>query len=152
MVAACGVTMVEDPDPGRGRGPAERADFAERGERPPAPDLPAYLRDPLERQPPDRLEAVAAYASALASWKRGEQNEAAQRRREAEVVDDAALDDLEARGVSTDPDDYDGVPDSGAYVTVKEPKDGYRYYYWQWREGDAWKNEYIGPVDPKGDS
>jgi hypothetical protein len=24
-----------------------------------------------------------------------------------------------------------------------------KYYYWQWREGDTWKNEHIAPVNPR---
>lgn len=57
---------------------------------------------------------------------------------------------LEESGVSTDPADYEAVPTSGAYITVKTTKQtsetAYRYYYWQWREGDTWKNAYIAPV------
>jgi len=56
---------------------------------------------------------------------------------------------LDEREISTDPDDYEDVPTSGAYITVKETKPGYRYYYFQWREEDTWKNEYIAPVTPK---
>lgn len=120
-------------------------------DRPPAPDLPNYLREPLERQPPGRLDAVASYASALAAWKREEREADVARRRAEDAVDEADREELEERGISTDPADYEDVPASGAYVTVKETKPGYRYYYFQWREGDAWKNEYIAPVDPTGD-
>ena len=122
-------------------------------ERPTPPDLPTYLLDPLDRQPASRLEDVAAYASALAAWKRGADEADAAHRRAAESVDEEALATLDERGVSTDPDDYDDVPANGAYVTVKTTKqsggNAYRYYYWQWRDGGAWKNEYIAPVDPK---
>jgi len=151
------------------------------GGRPAPPDLPAYVLDPLERQSPERLAALARYARALASWKRdaaggadpGESGRPAERagtdaaggdgqnadRPNAASDDPGAgpgrsvdADDLEAldeRGVSTDPSSYEGVPDDGAYVTIKEPKPGYRYYYWQWRDGDSWKNQYIGPVDAR---
>ncbi len=119
-------------------------------EKPPAPDLPAYVREPLEKQSPDRLEAIAAYASALAAWKRDERERELEQRRTEEAVDEDELDELERRGVSTDPADYEGVPSSGAYVTIKETKPGYRYYYWQWRDGEEWLNEYIAPVQPKG--
>ena len=44
-------------------------------------------------------------------------------------------------------DDVSEDVPAGAYVTVKETKPGYKYYYWQWRDGDSWKNEYIGPVE-----
>ncbi|MCT9098402.1 hypothetical protein [Haloarchaeobius sp. HME9146] len=116
-------------------------------DRPEAPELPAYVLDPLENQSPERLEAIASYARALAGWKRQAQDSDAAERRESESVDEADVAALAERGVSTDPADYDEVPTQGAYITVKETKPGYRYYYWQWREGDSWKNRYICPVE-----
>jgi hypothetical protein len=120
-------------------------------ERPTPPDLPAYLLDPLERQSPARLDDVEAYAAALAAWKRRKREAETERERAAESVDRKELARLAARDVSTDPADYERVPADGAYVTIKETKPGYRYYYWQWRAGDSWENEYIAPVDPAGD-
>lgn len=116
-------------------------------ERPTPPDLPTYLIEPLDRQSPSRLDAVAGYASALAAWKRRERDADAARKRAAESVDGETLERLAERDVSIDPAYYDGVPASGAYVTVKRTKPGYRYYYWQWRTSDGWANEYIAPVD-----
>jgi len=117
----------------------------------PAPDLPKYLREPLEKQSPRRLEEIASYARELAEWKREQHQRELKRRRADEEVDEEQLDELEERGISTDPKDYEDIPESGAYITVKTTKETdekkYRYYYWQWREGDSWKNEYIGPVD-----
>jgi hypothetical protein len=122
-------------------------------EKPPAPNLPKYLREPLEKQSPERLEVVATYASELAEWKRQQRQGDLERRRAEEEVDEDQLEELEERGVSTDPTDYDDVPTSGAYITVKTTKQTaqkkYQYFYWQWREGDSWKNEYIAPVDPQ---
>jgi hypothetical protein len=118
-------------------------------EKPPAPDLPKYLREPLEKQSSERLELVASYATDLAEWKREQREAELERRRKEEEVDEDDLEDLEERDVSTDPEDYDDVPSSGAYITVKETKPGYRYYYFQWRDGDTWENEYIAPVNPK---
>lgn len=121
--------------------------------KPPAPDLPKYLREPLENQSPDRLEAVATYARELAEWKREQRATELQRRRAEDAVDEDELEELAEREISTDPADYEGVPASGAYITVKTTKEAgdkaYRYYYWQWREGDSWKNEYIAPVNPE---
>lgn len=121
--------------------------------KPPAPDLPKYLREPLEKQSPERLETVATYAQELAEWKRQERQDELERRRAEEEVDEEQLAELEDREVSTDPADYEDVPASGAYITVKTTKQTaqkeYRYYYWQWREGDSWKNEYIAPVNPQ---
>jgi hypothetical protein len=121
--------------------------------KPPVPDLPKYLREPLEKQSPERLETVATYAQDLADWKRQQHQDELERRRAEEEVDEEQLADLEEREVSTDPADYEDVPASGAYITVKTTKQTgqkeYRYYYWQWREGDSWKNEYIAPVNPQ---
>jgi hypothetical protein len=120
--------------------------------KPPAPDLPKYLREPLEKQSPERLEMVATYARDLADWKRQQRQDDLERRRAEEEVDEEQLAELEDREVSTDPADYDDVPATGAYITVKTTKrtsqKEYRYFYWQWREGDSWKNQYIAPVTP----
>ncbi|WP_435361919.1 hypothetical protein [Haloarchaeobius sp. DFWS5] len=115
-------------------------------EKPSPPDVPSYARDPLERQSPSTLEDIAAYAKSLAVWKREQRDGEFARQRASEEIGDAALVALEKRGISTDTAEYDDVPSTGAYITVKETKPGYRYYYWQWRDGDAWKNEYIAPV------
>lgn len=122
-------------------------------EKPLPPELPKYLREPLEKQSPERLETVAEYANALAEWKRQQRQQELERRRAEEEIDEEELEELEGRDVSTDPEDYEDVPASGAYITVKTTKrtekKAYRYYYWQWREGDSWKNEYIAPVNPQ---
>ena len=119
-------------------------------ERPSGPNLPAHVRDAVDELSVEELEDLADYAQALANWKR-EQLPASPDTAPEDAVDDDVVEDLEGQGVSVDPDDYDDVPATGAYITVKEPKQGYRYYYWQWRDGDSWKNEYIAPVNPKGD-
>ena len=125
----------------------------EPGGRPRAPDIPKYLREPLEKQPSERLETVAAYAQELAEWKRQQRQDELKQRRAEEEVDEEQLAELEDRDVSTDPAEYEDVPVSGAYITIKTTKQTskkeYRYYYWQWREGDSWKNEYIAPVNPQ---
>jgi hypothetical protein len=122
-------------------------------EKPPTPELPTYLREPLENQSPERLEAVATYAADLAEWKRRQRQQELERRRADEEIDEEDLAELDEREISTDPADYDDVPASGAYITVKTTKEtgekSYRYLYWQWREGDAWKNKYIAPVNPR---
>jgi hypothetical protein len=119
-----------------------------RGE-PPEPDLPNYLLEPLQKQSPEKLEVVAEYASELAVWKRQQREAELEDRRAEEEIDEEDREELQERDISTDPSDYEDVPSSGAYITVKETKPGYHYYYFQWREGDSWKNEYIAPVNPK---
>jgi hypothetical protein len=122
-------------------------------EKPPAPELPKYLREPLENQSPEQLEVVAAYAADLAEWKHRQREEELERRRAEDEVDEEELEELDEREISTDPEEYEDVPTNGAYITVKTTKEtadkSYRYFYWQWREGDSWKNEYIAPVNPK---
>jgi hypothetical protein len=122
-------------------------------EKPPTPNLPKYLCGPLEKQPPEQLETVATYATELAEWKRRQRRQELERRRVEDEVEDEELEDLEDREISTDPADYEDVPTSGAYITIKTTKQtgekSYRYYYFQWREGDTWKNEYIAPVTPR---
>ncbi len=117
--------------------------------KPSAPDLPAYLQDPLERQSPAQLESIADYATELAAWKRTKRERELEQKRAEEAVDDEELKSLEERKIATDPDKYEDVPTSGAYITIKETKPGYRYYYWQWRNGNSWENKYIAPVNPK---
>lgn len=122
---------------------------------PTAPDrpdsLPAYVCDALEAQSVDRLSDVIAYADALREHRRDRRvHENAVRRRDQGVEDDH-IELLRERGVETDPAAVEEIPpDATAYITIKEPKSGYRYFYWQWRvDDDTWKNKYIGPVDPK---
>ena len=121
--------------------------------KPPAPDLPKHLRKPLENQSPEQLEAVVAYAGNLAEWKRQQSQERLERRRAEKEVDEGELKKLSERNISTNLEGYQDVPTSGAYISIKTTKKtskkSYRYYYWQWREGDSWKNEYIAPVVPQ---
>lgn len=121
-------------------------------EPPAVPDLPQYILDPLERQSPEQLETVAKYASTLAAWKRAQQERETARQRVHEAISDDERTELAERNISTDPSDYNDVP-GGAYITIKTTKQtserAYRYYYWQWRDGDTWRNEYIAPVSDK---
>lgn len=126
----------------------------EESEKPHAPELPAYVLNPLENQSPEQLEAIASYAQDLAAWKRGEREQEHRERRKQSKQHKQALAE---RDISTDPTDYDDPddetsPPSSAYITIKETKPGYLYYYWQWREGETWKNRYIAPVSPNKSS
>jgi len=127
MIEVCGVTMKQ---------------------KPPAPDLPQYVLDTIEGQSPERLKTIARYAEDLRDWKLSKRQQEIEKRRAEESIEDEEREELEEQGISTDPDDYD-IPSKSAYITVKETKPGYHYYYWQWRDGDSWKNEYIAPVNPK---
>lgn len=112
-------------------------------EPPAAPEeLPRYVVEAVERQPADRLRALAEWAARLASHKATTPDVDADRQEELRER-------VEAAGHSADPSDYD-VPDR-AYITVKTPREGYEYAYWQWRsvpdEEAPDSNESIGPLD-----
>lgn len=59
----------------------------------------------------------------------------------SELIDDVG----EFTGDAFDASEYEGVPEN-ATVTVKETCPGQKYYYWQWRDGDRVRSEYIEPV------
>jgi|AntRauTorcE11898_2_1112593.scaffolds.fasta_scaffold03449_4 hypothetical protein len=113
----------------------------------PTPDdaIPDEISDRLEDQPRVVLRAVADYAIALADARgddaasgEGDGNETAGTSQDGES-------DTEESVVVEDGDLPDGVPGK-ASITVKEINEN-RYYYWQWRDGDAVKSKYHGPVD-----
>ena len=111
----------------------------------PPSDAPAYVVDPLRRQPPDRLRRVAEWAAELAAHRAAAGEEGGR-----DPANQARLRErVRANGHSADPADYDGVPER-AYVSVKEPQEGYEYAYWQWRSaGDVDapdRNASIGPL------
>ena len=103
-------------------------------------------------QSSETLEQVSEYASELASWKRQSRKTRCAERRTRERIDESERESLERRDVSTEPGEYEDVPVDGAYITVKETKPGYRYYDWQWRERDSWKNKYLAPVEQNEES
>lgn len=95
--------------------------------------IPKYLDEGLDKQGPGTLRAIARKAERLADEKEAE-----------------AAEKLEAEAVDEEPDeelDRDDAP-AGATLTQKSIHDNL-YYYWQWREGEKIKSEYIRPVDPK---
>jgi len=118
---------------------------------PPPPILPKYIAEPLQKQKVECLEAIIEYANELIEH-RQKQDVIVTRRKKEDSDHDEHKEELESRDeeISTDPEDY-GAPKS-AYITTKYPHGEAGYYYWQWREGDSWHNEYIAPVNPKYNS
>ncbi|MDG5761883.1 hypothetical protein QA600_21410 [Natronococcus sp. A-GB1] len=96
------------------------------------PDPPKYILEGLEKQSPETLREIAQIATEMADEKE----------RQLETG-------LEEQEVDDQPEnlDRDDAPTS-ATLTTKEIS-GNQYYYWQWREGEKIKSEYIRPVDPK---
>ncbi len=112
----------------------------------PPTDTPKYLREGLQKQSPEMLRSIATYASALADSK----ERALQEELDAQAVD---VDD-ETTPDGWDADEWDeqledsDVP-ARATLTTKTIDDR-KYYYYQWREGDKIKSEYVAPVNPSG--
>lgn len=141
----------------------------------PSEDLPTDLIQRIEDLRPERLRDVARYVEELADYREREQRWAERNaddtRPDADDtrpdvndapsdVDDSppSVDDTQAENESGKesespegdrPEDLpDDVPEK-ATLTVKEINDN-RYYYWQWREGEAIKSKYVAPVNSDG--
>lgn len=112
-------------------------------EEPPAPDdAPKYVREGLEKQDPDTLRDLAHYARALADYKEAD----AERQLEEQAAD---VDDVPEEW---DADEWNETVEKAdapkrATLTTKEI-DGRSYFYYQWREDDSIKSEYLAPVTP----
>jgi len=115
---------------------------------PPPSVVPKYIAEPMQKQKEESLEAIIDYANELIEYKKSE-DEIITRRKKEKSDHDKHKEELESRDndLSLDPEDY-GAP-AGAYITTKYPHGESGYYYWQWREGNQWLNEYIAPVNPK---
>jgi hypothetical protein len=119
--------------------PTERVEITTTPVTEPSPpsDLPAYLTDPVDRQSPDELRALAEYALKRAAW--------ADRDLDTDELD---VDDAEEL-VDVKSDGKEG------YVVEKKipcgkdcsgcPHGPYRYR--QWRDGDTVRSEYLGKAD-----
>ena len=99
------------------------------------PDVPEHIEAVLQAQEPEVLREVARRAQEIADAKIVQEL--------AEPEDKKPLDEHEDE---LDEYDRDEAP-AGATLTTKEINDN-RYYYWQWREGDKVKSEYVKPVNP----
>lgn len=108
----------------------------------PPESAPKYLREGLPKQDPDTLRAIAEFAEAHAEFQEQQMEE----QLEEESVDDqfppegwdeaeweATMDEVEAPEKAT--------------LTVKTINEN-DYFYFQWRDGDSVKSEYVAPVDP----
>ncbi|MDG5777064.1 hypothetical protein VB773_21310 [Haloarculaceae archaeon H-GB2-1] len=83
---------------------------------------------------PAQLRGLAEYADALADSR--------------EVVETKPADENDESETNQIDEPQDDRPDdvpAKATITVKEINEN-RYYYWQWRDGDAIRSKYKGPV------
>lgn len=125
-----------------------KSDRYEPLEAPTPPDTaPKYVREGLDKQDPETLREIAAYAERLAAHKES----AAEREleeRSAETDDDGVPEEWDVDEWAEAVDDVDAP--ARATLTEKEI-DGRGYYYYQWREGSKIKSEYVAPVTPAND-
>lgn len=108
----------------------------------PPESAPKYLREGLPKQDPETLRAIAEFAEAYADYREQEL--------EDELEEESVGDQIPPKGWSEQQweetvADVD-APEK-ATLTVKTINDN-DYFYYQWRDGDSVKSEYVAPVDP----
>ena len=125
---------MSDDDPAVPEGMLRGIDDVDSGATLSADELASLLDD----QDPESIRQLARRVHEIADTKMVKQLEAGSDRDDTsdEVDEDFERDDL----------DRDEAP-ARATLTTKTIHDN-DYYYWQWREGDTIKSEYIKPVNP----
>ena len=121
-------------------------------EKPDTPsNLPQYLIDGVEKQSPEKLRQLAAYAEAMADWMEAEtQRELEAQADQSTTETPEEWDDDEWDEAVDDARDEADIPASKGTLTTKTI-DGRDYYYLQWREGSKIKSQYVAPVTPASD-
>jgi len=121
-------------------------------QEPQAPQaLPKYLIEGVEKQSPEKLRELAAYAEAMADWMEAEtQRELEAQADQSTTETPEEWDDDEWDEAVDDAREEAEIPASKGTLTTKTI-DGRDYYYLQWREGSKIKSQYVAPVTPAGD-
>lgn len=99
-------------------------------ELPPPTKIPNDIASRLQSQPAETLHTIAEYATQLANAKT-EQHDS---------------DDVEDDDTPPEEDLPSNVPSKAS--KTQKTINGNDYWYWQWRDGEKIKSEYIGPVNP----
>ena len=120
--------------------------------RPEAPsNLPKYMIDGVEKQSPEDLRDLAAYAERMAEWQEAEAQRKLEERSDQEATETPEeWDDDEWEEAVDDARDDADIPASKGTLTTKTI-DGRDYFYLQWREGSNIRSQYVAPVTPAGD-
>jgi hypothetical protein len=120
--------------------------------KPNAPsNLPQYLISGVEKQSPEELRDLAAYAEQMAAWMEAEaQRELEERADQSATETPEEWDDDEWEEAVDDAREDADVPASKGTLTTKTI-DGRDYFYLQWREGSKIRSQYVAPVTPAGD-
>jgi hypothetical protein len=98
-------------------------------ELPPPAEIPTDITNRLQSQPAETLHTIAEYATQLANTK----------------TERADIDDIEEQDEAVDEDLPSNVPARAS--KTQKTINGNDYWYWQWRDGEQIKSEYIGPVN-----
>lgn len=108
----------------------------------PPVDAPKYIVEGFQKQDPELLEKLATYAEELAAEK------------SKQIEDQIEEDSVE---LNDPPEGWEREQWENTLSDTEAPKkacvtkkdiNGREYYYYQWRDGDSIKSEYIAPVNP----
>jgi hypothetical protein len=114
----------------------------------PPSNLPQYLATVVEKQSPEELRDLAAYAERMAEWMEAEaQRELEKRADQSATEPPDEWDDDEWEEAVDDARKEADLPASKGTLTTKTI-DGRDYFYLQWREGSKIKSQYVAPVVP----
>jgi|APHM01.1.fsa_nt_gi hypothetical protein len=135
--------VVDDADP--------QSVACDGGKPQPPQTLPKYLTDGVERQSPEELRDLAAYAKQMAEWMEYETQREFEERADQSTTE--TPDEWDDDGWEDAVDDAREAADISALkgtLTIKTI-DGRDYYYLQWRDGSKIKSQYVAPVTPAND-
>lgn len=114
----------------------------------PPSNLPQYLTTGVEKQSPEELRDLAAYAERMAEWMEAEaQRELEERADQSPTATPEEWDNDEWEEAVGDARKDADLPASKGTLTTKTI-DGRDYFYLQWREGSKIKSQYVAPVVP----
>ncbi|WP_435158193.1 hypothetical protein [Haladaptatus sp. DFWS20] len=127
----------------------------ERSKPTPSDLLPKYIVEGLQKQDSETLRAAAQYAQELRVY-RATQTKTDPTAANTPHTEQATANELAAKaqtkGISDDVVDWNTIVEKGvptkASIVTKTINDN-QYYYFQWRERDRIKSEYLAPVSSK---
>ncbi|WP_227378590.1 hypothetical protein [Haladaptatus halobius] len=125
---------------------------------PPA-SLPKYLAEGLQKQDSETLKDVQEYATELRLYQaaqtgldRPKAGDTTDNSADVANIADELLIKVRENEISEEVADWDEIVEKGvparATLTTKTINDN-QYYYFQWREGEQVKSQYVAPVTPK---
>lgn len=121
----------------------------------PSDRLPNYIAEGLQKQDSETLRAITVYAQDLRVYRAaraGADQSAADSHYTKQAVTEKLAAKAQSKGIQDDDIDWGAIAEKGvsakASIVTKTINEN-RYYYFQWREGDRIKSEYIAPMRPK---